>query len=358
MENKNKERIVFLDYIRVIACFLVLMVHASEQYYERGQGLVANNDDRLWMGVWDGISRVSVPLFMIVSAYLLVPLQEKTSWTEFFKRRAKRILPPMFIFMTLYCILPPLWGATTWTEGWHNLLFMPLNFPEIAVHYWFFYVLIGMYLFIPIVSPWLRQATAKQELFFLSIWLLSTCLPYINRFGYEVFGQCWWNRYDMLYNFSGYLGYLVMAHYIRKHLSWNDGRRRIVGFICLIMGAIATVLSWYLQITPGQMQAYNDVEIGWCFCTLNCAIYTFGSFLLFSTIHKPGQGYKLILDISKLSYGMFLVHLFFIWLYASIFMPIMHISIAIPCITAVSYISSYILCKLISYIPGSRWIIG
>lgn len=34
---EKKERVVFLDCIRVIACFLVLMVHASEQYYESGQ---------------------------------------------------------------------------------------------------------------------------------------------------------------------------------------------------------------------------------------------------------------------------------------------------------------------------------
>lgn len=92
-----------------------------------------NQDDRKWMGVWDGISRVSVPLFMIVSAYLLVPLREGKSWTDFFKHRAKRILPPMFIFMALYCVLPPLWGAATWTEAWHSLLYMPVLHVSIAI---------------------------------------------------------------------------------------------------------------------------------------------------------------------------------------------------------------------------------
>ena len=30
---KNSNRIVFIDYVRVIACFLVMLVHASENFY-------------------------------------------------------------------------------------------------------------------------------------------------------------------------------------------------------------------------------------------------------------------------------------------------------------------------------------
>ena len=29
----KEQRIVFIDYIRVIACFLVMLVHASENFY-------------------------------------------------------------------------------------------------------------------------------------------------------------------------------------------------------------------------------------------------------------------------------------------------------------------------------------
>lgn len=31
------KRIVFLDYVRVFACFLVMVVHASENFYVRGK---------------------------------------------------------------------------------------------------------------------------------------------------------------------------------------------------------------------------------------------------------------------------------------------------------------------------------
>ena len=70
------KRIVFLDYVRVFACFLVMVVHASENFYGAAgstdmagpQSFLASEADRLWVAVYDGFSRMAVPLFMIVSA--------------------------------------------------------------------------------------------------------------------------------------------------------------------------------------------------------------------------------------------------------------------------------------------------
>ena len=68
----EKERVVFLDYLRVIACFMVVMVHACEFYYCTETGaVVASEDARLWVALIDGAFRQSVPLFVMVSAFLL-----------------------------------------------------------------------------------------------------------------------------------------------------------------------------------------------------------------------------------------------------------------------------------------------
>ena len=72
---------------------------------------------------------------------------------------------------------------------------------------------------IPVISPWLKKATAKEERFFIGLFLLSTCMPYLNRWWGEVWGQCFWNEFHMLFYFSGFLGYLVMAHYMHTHLT-------------------------------------------------------------------------------------------------------------------------------------------
>ena len=67
METK---RIVFLDYLRAISIFMVLVAHVCEFYY----GAILNPDpaneaDRWWAIIVDSACRASVPLFVITSAY-------------------------------------------------------------------------------------------------------------------------------------------------------------------------------------------------------------------------------------------------------------------------------------------------
>lgn len=361
------KRIAFIDYIRVFACFLVILVHASENYYAAEgasdlagpQSYLANEANRLWVSVYDGFARMSVPLFMIVSAFLLVPMKKgMTSW-QFYTHRFARILPPFVLFMILYSTLPLLWGQTDGANSLKDLSRLLLNFPSLAGHLWFMYPLISLYLFIPMISPWLEKATAREERFFIGLFLLSTCMPYLNRFVGEVWGQCFWNEYHMLWYFSGYLGYLVLAHYIRTHLTWSRPKRFWTGLVLMVIGAVWTIYSFYVQAIPGIPLSTIVIELGWSFCTINCVMLTTGMFLMFTCIQAP-EPPRLIADISKLSYGMYLIHIFWLGLWVNLFKNDMQLAtvLAIPVISIVTYICSYLTCKLISYLPGSKWMIG
>ena len=302
------KRIVFLDYVRVFACFLVMVVHASENFYGAEgstdmvgpQSYLANEADRLWVAVYDGFSRMAVPLFIIVSAFLLAPMKAGlTSW-QFYRQRCIRIL-----------------------------------------------------------SPWLNKATAKEERFFIGLFLLSTCMPYLNRCFGEVWGQCFWNEYHILWYFSGYLGYLVLAHYIHVHLTWNRSKRLVIGIASMVVGALLTIYSFYVQAIPGVTLVTPEIEIGWAFCTINCVLLTAGTFLAFTCIGNS-KSPRLITEMSKLSYGMYLMHIFWLGLWVTVFKHNLALPTvaAIPCIAVSTFICCYVTTKIISLIPGSKWIIG
>lgn len=361
------KRIVFLDYIRVFACFLVMVVHASENFYiapgatdmAGPQSFLATEVDRLWVSVYDGFSRMAVPLFMIVSAFLLAPMKEGQTMWQFYRQRCLRILPPFVIFMILYSTLPLLWGQIDGETSLKDMSRILLNFPTLAGHLWFMYPLISLYLFIPVISPWLRKATAKEERFFIGLFLLSTCMPYLNRWCGEVWGQCFWNEYHMLWYFSGYLGYLVLAHYIRTHLTWSCSKRFVIGTILMVVGAVWTIYSFYVQAVPGELHVTPVIEIGWAFCTINCVLLTTGTFLLFTCI-KRQEAPKAVTEMSKLSYGMYLMHIFWLGLWVTVFKQTLGLPTvaAIPCIAVATFISCFVTTKIISFIPGSKWIIG
>ncbi len=371
MKQATEDRIAFVDWIRVIACFLVMLVHASENFYGADDSGLAGNvsmlateSNRFWVAFYDGaLGRVAVPLFMTISAFLLVPMKLGVSMGDFYRRRFLRILPPMIIFMLLYCFLPLAWGGMTWETSMNDLCRLPWNFPSMAGHLWFMYPLISLYLIIPVVSPWLEKASAKDERLFLYIFVFSTTMPWLHRFvSDELWGECFWNGFHMLWYCSGYLGYLVLAHYIRYHLKWTDSKRTIVGLVCFIVGAAFTGWSFWLKGVPGVAIETPMLEWSWEFCTLNVLVATYGLFLLFSTIHRPAPKY--ITSLAKLSFGMYLMHLFFLAPIAVYFVngsqaqPLIPVWAAIPVIAVLSFICCAITTKIISLLPGSKWIVG
>ena len=361
------KRIVFLDYVRVFACFLVMLVHASENFYGAPgstdmagpQSLLATEADRLWVSVYDGFSRMSVPLFMIVSAFLLVPMKEGQTAMEFYKRRAWRILPAFLFFMVVYSTVPMLWDQIDRETSVRDLSRIALNFQTLAGHLWFMYPLISLYLFIPVISPWLTKATAREERFFISLFLISTLMPYLNRFFGEVWGQCFWNEFHLLWYFSGYLGYLVLAHYIRVHLDWSRSKRLYAGAALTAVGAVWTILSFYLQAVPGELHDTPVLEIGWSFCTINCVMLTTGAFLLFTCIRKS-ETPRIVADLSNMSYGMYLMHILWLGMWVRVFKDSLGLPTvaAIPAIAACTFVSCYVATKFLSLIPACRWMAG
>ena len=184
-------------------------------------------------------------------------------------------------------------------------------------------------------------------------------MPYLNRWCGEVWGQCFWNEYHMLWYFSGYLGYLVLAHYIRVHLTWNRSKRFTIGTILMVIGAVWTIYSFYVQAIPGELHSTPVIEIGWAFCTINCVLLTAGTFLAFTCIGNS-KSPRLITEMSKLSYGMYLMHIFWLGLWVTVFKHDLALPTvaAIPCIAVSTFICCYVTTKIISLIPGSKWIIG
>jgi len=369
----EKKRIVFVDYIRVVACFLVMLVHASENFYAADSSglagnvaMLANNQNRFWVAFYDGsVARICVPLFMVVSAFLLVPVKQGVSMGEFYKRRFKRILPAMVSFMLLYTFLPLLWGQMTWEQSWNDFKMLPFNFPSMAGHLWFMYPLISVYLIIPVVSPWLERASASDERLFLGIFVLSTFVPWLTRFvSADLWGNCFWNPYfGMLYYCSGYLGYLVMAHYIRFHIDWSRKKKLRIGTICLVAGALFTGWAFWHMGKPGVMIETPMLEWSWEFCTPNVLCSTFGAFLLFSCIEKK-EAPQWITQLSRMSFGMYLMHLFFLSNIAPVIIggnqadPLVPVWLAIPLIAALTFICCAVTSKLLSLFRAGRWITG
>ena len=370
------KRIAFIDWLRVVACLLVMLVHSSENFYGAdSSGLagnvsfLANEANRFWVAFYDGfLSRTAVPLFIIISSFLLVPLKPGQTMSSFYKRRFGRILPPFISFLLLYTFLHLLWGGMTWEQSLADLKLLPFNFPSMAGHLWFMYPLISLYIIIPVVSPWLEKASAKDERIFLGFFAFTTLIPWIRRFiTPELWGECFWNNFSAFWYCSGYLGYLVLAHYIRVHLDWNRRKRLIIGAACFLVGSLFSLWSFWWKGVPGQLIETPMLEWSWEFCTPNVLLSTFGAFLMFTCIKERSvsqSNHPAISKLARLTYGMYLMHMFFLapiagWIVAGDpASPIIPVALAIPAIALLSFACSALATWLLSFLPGSKYLVG
>lgn len=324
------KREIWIDWMRVAACFMVILVHSTEPFYLGGEGsLILNQADAFWSSFFDSFVRACVPLFVVASSYLQLPLHYSAG--EFFRRRTVRVLIPFVVWLLVY--------AFVWGEPASNLKSLLLNFNYSAGHLWFVYMLIGVYLIMPLLSPWAEKVGKKELQVYLGIWLFTTFIPLIRdwvssdplavAYGptgiprqalYPLWGEASWNGYGLFYYMSGFIGYLLLGLYFRKfvgELSWS---KTLGVAIPAWLGGFAITFGGFLrrvyETSGGNFPAegiINDAvywETTWCNDTIGVALMTVAWILLFRKIRNEGGFYKkVLLPVSKASYGVYLSHI-------------------------------------------------
>jgi surface polysaccharide O-acyltransferase-like enzyme len=353
----EKTRNYGLDILRVLACYLVIQVHTGEFYYIGDGGTVLTGNSPFWVGILNSLCRVSVPLFVMISGYLLLPVKEEMG--TFFKKRFTRVAIPFVVWCILYAIYWACKGQTGWAQAGINILHIPVNFGVEVGHLWYIYMLLGLYLFAPLISPWIATASRKSMEFYLAIWAITLCVPYIHLVFPQILGECYWNHTPLLYYFSGFLGYMILGAYIKKYLSGKKTWYLPLGLLMIVAGYAITAGGFISLLNSTDV---SKLELTWQFETINVAMMSIGIFLLLKDVRFSNPSSAVgagVTDISKISYGIYLAHImllnFFHQLLDQVIDPI---QLKIPAIAICTFIVSYLVVKLLSLLPKSKYIIG
>ena len=346
-----------LDILRVIACYMVIQIHTGEFYYIGNMGLTLNTADASWVGWYNSLCRVCVPLFVMISGFYLFPVIDTSA---FFKKRMSRVAIPFILWCILYAFYYYFMGQIDLQTALTNILKIPVNYGVEIGHLWFVYMLLGLYLIAPIISPWVQSASRGVIEFYLTLWGIAFSLPYIHLIFPEIWGEAFWNHTPMLYYFSGFLGYVVLANYIKRfHMQQRPGHYAL-GVVLIIAGYAITTFG-FLHHLPTEKYV-NTLELTWGFETINVAMMTAGVFLLFKNIaikNPSAPLAKLVLDIAAKSYGIYLAHIMVLnaW-HATLDKYFDTAAIKIPLIALSTFITVYIGIKILSYLPKSKWLVG
>ena len=222
----KKERIFYYDFLRAFAIIAVLICHVDLFF-----GPLVTPVQVIGQLTIHDIGRMGVPIFLMISGALL--LNRDYELTDFLKRRFTRIIYP-FIFWIIIIIAGIIYVSHDYSLAWNTLIG---NFSVT----WYFWMLIGIYLFIPIINAFIEKYGEIGIKYFLAIWFATMILKTFN--SYPLFPN-----FNLDY-FAGYLGYLVLGYYLdKKEFKYSDIRMCIIGFGILLISLAIFVYCDYCKL--------------------------------------------------------------------------------------------------------------
>ena len=359
----RNERIVFLDWMRAAACFMVMTIHSAEPFYLGGTEPnithIASSWDMLWITITECICRCCVPLFTMASAYLLFPVMRPTG--EFFSRRIVRVVVPFVVWAAIYV-------AVLGDDGSSCGKFL-FNFPDEGGHLWFVPMLVGLYILMPLLSPWAEKVGAGELKGWIFIWLATTLFPFLRQmWGYffgeppfgcvpYLFGECPWNHFGAFHYVSGFIGYMLLGLWFRRFAperGWAATMR--VAAPMWAVGAAIMGVPFFRFVrefpfsAPYQTAVVMETSIE--YCSLGVALTTIAAFMVFRKLNFGGWFYqKVVRTVSEASYGMYLMHMFILTPVFAAVSPHMPTPLAILATAAATFSLSAIAAALLRRIP-------
>lgn len=385
MENKTLpnagNHIVWLDVMRFVAMFTVVCCHCADPFnFYTGEIPDNIGEIKFWGAAYGAFLRPCVPLFVMITGALLLPIKGEAS--VFYKKRIPRVLWPFLIWSVLYNLFPWFTGVLglnpdvildffpysgeeatqqSLSVSLKNIAEIPLNFSLLDVHMWYIYLLIGLYLYLPIFSAWVEKASDKAKLWFLAAWGVTTLLPYYYEYvSPYLWGTCSWNSYGMLYYFAGFNGYLMLGHYLRK-LEWPVGKILAIGIPMFVIGYAVTFFG-FRHVT--SLPEFSDelLELFFTYNSLNVVMMTAPIFMLVKKVNiKSLTIQKALANLTLCGFGVYMVHFFFtgpsVIVMRTIGIPV---CLQIPCAAVLAFSVSWAIVYLIYKVAGkkAKYIVG
>lgn len=375
--QKTKPNIGWIDLLRILACGLVILSHSCDQFVAMFD---ADRTAFLTGSIIGSFTRPCVPLFAMMTGVLLLPVTE--SMGSFYRRRIGRIIVPLVFWSIALPVLFWLYlnfvnpstanasitdshtaGATL--SKFYLFLF---NFNYDTTPLWYLYMLLGLYLIMPVLSSWLREAPRRDMQIFLGVWVISLLIPYFKMLapalGYEgnygntgLFGVCDWNEFGTFYYVSGFIGYLVLAHYLVKYpVQWSLGRTLAICLPMFLAGFAITAAGHIIiqNYYPGQ---YANLEMIWYFSSFNVMLMTASLFIIVQKLNAAPRGW--MRRMASATFGIYLCHFVFVQAAYDLFdIASLPYVVRILGMAVTTFAVSYVLVRLLSLTKAGRRLVA
>lgn len=360
-------KLLEIDYLRSFAIISVILIHttalATQNVADINTLVISNEIVRL-------ANFYAVPLFVFISGFVLYyKYRDSFSKKKFYANRAKSILPSYILFSLIYqfksTIQSYVYGGELQVPSIYDVTLKLLTTSSHG-NFWFIGLIIQMYMIYPPLAKIYNNMSEKNKtsLFMVSIIGIQYIWNIIKPFTNIYFNTL----YPLIYAlFLSHIFYFVLGMYVCEH--YPQMKKRIIESqkIIIILLIITLLCTTYLRI-QNLVQYGNYIDGPKYYRLIPYSLSIVYNVCAFSTIfyisikfsNKSGSTTKIISEIGKYSYSIYLVHGLFVDIISTsmckyinynqwMFYPIHFIAVI-----SLSYISTYFM----SHLPYGNLLTG
>lgn len=300
-----KSRKIFIDILRILACFLVIVNHTNSQIF---LSVTSVNDgigiSYILSMAYFYFSKIAVPIFFMISGALL--LNKDYEIKDFIKKKLLRYLIILVLFSIIYYIY-----YNRNEDIWHirNILifFKSIYSTHITNSYWFLYSYLGILIMLPLIRKMVKNFNKNDYYYLFGIYIIiKSIFPIMEKIlkieGLSIFVS------KMI--FTETVIYFILGHYLVNILKIkNKNRKKVVIISCITLISYILASCLYTIITLKKQGEYDlffaDTD---SIIRLLPALSVFFIFnIIIEKLKISGKIQKIIIWISQCTLGIYLL---------------------------------------------------
>ncbi len=348
----EKQKIQYLDMLRSIAMLGVIVNHVTSPVMKMMYG---RNMEYWWIGnAIQSIFRFDIAIFLMLSGATM--LGRDYNLGEFYKKRFIRVFIPFLFWLIAYWVYRwVILSPKVQPHGFQPIFNWAVELfrnEGVSKHFWYMYMILVLYLFIPFLGKMIRKLNHNQLPYVILMWVILTVLFFTKTIKVDNWPYVLLKAKDYLL----YSGFMVLGYYL---VNWNlqAKKYRLLNAVIYFSTIVITATSIYIASKNAHKL---DLKFYGSFA-LNTIIQAVSFVLLLkdSTISNRVLIW-LSETIGNYSFGIYLVHIMVISIFFNhgIFWTMAYPLISLPTIILSTLITSYAIIFVMRKIPGGKYISG
>lgn len=288
-EDVSKKEIIYLDILKIFACFMVIINHTN--------GLITINpafSNMIFLCITFSLSKVGVGLFLMITGALV--LDKQYSYKKVLKC-VLRVLVPTFLLSLIFYVRD---------TGIYNLnifLFLKtiLSRPYLF-SYWYIYAIIGVYLVLPFLQKMVVNFSNRDYMFFIITFLLVPTFVNFLRITLNIKID---SNFQLAF-FPVFIAFTICGNYMAKIKKSKENL--VLSFVVFIISYISLFLSFYVPyVKSGNISYVLDSWEAFPVVLMSISLFYIIRHL-FEDKNYSIITTKVITTVASTTFGIYLIH--------------------------------------------------